>query len=444
MVFAGEILEEIERGEDIEYDHVKIRGLFDLSQHEIKSQIQISDSEFDGQVIIRDTIFKNSANFTGTTFADDVKFENTSFGEKAIFAQTLFKKDAEFIDDNFCNNAYFLGSTFDDYVCFDNTKFQIQCYFDGVMFKKYSSYINTNFSSDANFGNSVFEKGAGFQNARFGGLVSFSEAKFNEDAYFYGTKFDKEAKFTNAKFEEDAEFWGAVFHQNARFDGATFNKNAYLNDNPTLELKGAKFEGDLILDDTVIHSMNLNNAEFGGQISLNNSDFARLKTNWTALKGPLYYNGQVYLALIKNFKEQEQFEDADDCYFDYRYGSKDGWLDYLSWISCGFGVRPKYTLLMSAAIILIFGFAFWLNGEIKISPVPGEDDSRKSIGKKRRRSWEYLAEALIFSLLIFTFQTREDWRASGINRILAVVEGVLGIGLISLFVVTLANIMIRY
>ncbi len=190
--------------------------------------------------------------------------------------------------------------------------------------------------------------------------------------------------------------------------------------------------------------MNLNNAEFGGRISLNNSDFSRLKTNWTTLKGPLYYNGQVYLALIKNFKEQEQFQDADGCYYDYRHKSKDGWLDYLSWISCGFGVRPKYTVFLSTALILIFGVIFWLAGEIKRSPVPGEEDSGKSDGKKGRHTLEELGEALFFSLLVFTFQARGDWRASGINRLLAVFEGILGIGLIGLFVVTLANIMIRY
>jgi len=448
---TSKILEKIKNGEDVKYDHVKIVGDLDISDlstdsyYEVNCPIQINESEIMGQIKFSDVVFTKTVDFMQTTFVDDVKFENVSFRENAIFSQAYFAKNAYFMEDNFYGDAHFIESVFDRKVNFDNSYFCGNSFFGSSTLKNHASYINVDFSGYADFGSLTFEKGAGFRNTNFGNYADFKDAKFGGDAEFWNAKFDKDAKFTSAKFEDDAEFWGAEFLQNAQFDGAVFNKNAFFNDNPLLELKGARFEGDLILDDAVIHSMNLKNAEFGGgRISLNNSDFNRLKTNWTALKGPLYYNGQVYLALIKNFKEQEQFEDADDCYYDYRYESKDGWLDYVSWISCGFGVRPQYTIFLSAALILLFGIAFWLGEGIQTSPVPDEKDAGKRKVERGRRSWEDLGEALFFSLLVFTFQARGDWRASGKFRLIAVVEGVLGIGLIGLFVVTLANIMIRY
>jgi len=433
IILASNILDKIENNEDIKYDHVRIIGDLDISDLKlsltqdnkkyINSSIEISRSEIDGLV----------------------KFNDAEFSKYVMFYDTNFLEETEFKDVLFCSNVVFIDSIFEDEVHLDDTQFLGQSYFDKATFKGYVSFLNANFYNLTNFRSSQFEKAAGFKDAIFEGGAYFQKVQFKGDVYFSDSEFKKEVMFTSSEFEDYAEFRDTVFHKNVYFDGTVFKKNVFFDIYPDPpSRRGTRFEGDLILDDAVIHSMNLNNAEFDGRISLNNSDFSRLKTDWTALKGPLYYNGPVYLALIKNFKEQEQFEDADQCYFDYRYQSRDGWMDYLSWISCGFGVRPQNTVFLSATLILIFGIIYWLVGGIERTPVPGDNEKQKRAGRTRKRSMRDLGVALFFSLLVFTFQARGEWRAVRFYRLVAVLEGVLGIGLIALFVVTLANIMIRY
>jgi len=57
---------------------------------------------------------------------------------------------------------------------------------------------------------------------------------------------------------------------------------------------------------------------FGTDLSLNESNFELFHVRWDIIKDHLNYDGVVYLSLIKNFKDLEFFEDADNCYYQYR------------------------------------------------------------------------------------------------------------------------------
>jgi len=173
-----------------------------------------------------------------------------------------------------------------------------------------------------------------FDSSRFCGIVSFSLSQFKAKTIF-----------SSAHFLEDGLFLGTEFTDASDFTGATFQK-------------------DFLLDAAKIHSMLLSDATFIGQISLHNADFMRLEVRWLRLCDHLAYDGAAYLSLAKNFRNLEWFEDADDCYYDYRRLSqsnkslfvpagsetKINWsklLDNLAWISCGYGVRPRYTVFLS-------------------------------------------------------------------------------------------------
>ncbi|MBE9595154.1 MAG: hypothetical protein IMF19_16940 [Proteobacteria bacterium] len=129
------------------------------------------------------------------------------------------------------------------------------------------------------------------------------------------------------------------------------------------------------MEHTKIYKM-LIRAVFGdkSKILLKDSDYTKLNVRWNDIKDYLEYDGASYLALVKNFKNLEQFDDADDCYYQYRkikqakkklYSKKEGWnwskpIDILAWLSCGYGVRPSYTILFGVLLIFIFGFLFWI------------------------------------------------------------------------------------
>ena len=74
---AKEILEKMEKGALIEYDHVAIIGdldIYSLSLHKledkkihIRSPIKITNSEIRGKTELGDAFFEDSVNFDGTT-----------------------------------------------------------------------------------------------------------------------------------------------------------------------------------------------------------------------------------------------------------------------------------------------------------------------------------------------------------------------------------------
>ena len=140
----------------------------------------------------------------------------------------------------------------------------------------------------------------------------------------------------------------------------------------------------------------------------------------------LVCNDVTYRALITNFKELGQFNEANDCYLLYRFWSQNRkqWLDFSKWIdvfflfSCGYGVRPIYTLFASIVIIVIFGYIF--------------------------KYYNCGDDPFNFSLLVFTFQARGDPLPEGCCRYIAMFEGILGLILFGLFLVSLSNVMTTY
>jgi hypothetical protein len=173
----------------------------------------------------------------------------------------------------------------------------------------------------------------------------------------------------------------------------------------------------------------------------------------------LVYDGAAYLALIKNFRNMEWFEDADDCYFQYRrksqsekrlYSQEDGvpainWsklLDYLAWISCGYGVRPKYTVFLSILLIMLFAGLFWTGDSIVVEHINSTARGEHLAADDQIRSLSF-PDYLYFSSMIFTAKTQVKWYPSGVYRYLATIESILGWLLMALFLVTLGRTMIR-
>ncbi len=273
-------------------------------------------------------------------------------------------------------------------------------------------FDRSSFSELVDFDGTVFTKAANFSDSQFCEDAGFSEADFQGEANFSRAKFETEANFSRTRFNGDAEFGSARFHKN-------------------LNLASAK-----------IYTMHLSDAVFesGSSIYLKDLDFNRIVIRWDSIKDHLPYNGSVYLALTKNFRNLEQYEDEDGCYYQYRKEKQaratatiPRILDRLAWISCGYGVRPSHTVLLSIAIIILFTVIFWSGNALKL-------DGAALQGHQASSS---LKDAFYFSTMEFLGRSPQNLLIDGAYEYLTVSETLVGWLLMALFLVTLSKTMLR-
>ena len=146
---ASEILDKIQKGEPVEYDHVRITDDLDLSnldlptehvartEYQIKtlelpeeskvvsSQIKITNSKFDAKnVNLGNNLFKGSINFNNTIFCRYPYFRGATFSKYAEFRGTTFRGGANFTGATFSGDADFIGTTFSGSPSLIWTKFE--------------------------------------------------------------------------------------------------------------------------------------------------------------------------------------------------------------------------------------------------------------------------------------------------------------------------------
>jgi uncharacterized protein YjbI with pentapeptide repeats len=363
VINASYILAKIERGEDFEYDGKIIKGDLYISGRKllkehvkrteeekasglseerkvINSQITITNSEIMGEVKLSNVSFSKPLNFTGTEFGGYANFAGAKFDE-ANFKSVKFGKGADFKAAKFCKDAIFGNAEF-----VGNAKFR-----------------SGEFVGEAKFWNVKFRANANFWNVKFGGIANFEDAEFRRNAKFWKAKFKNgnfkralvsgEAKFSEATFTEDAEFEKAKFGKNAEFDDAEFSKNVRFNN--------AQFTDNANFDKTC----------FNGSIDLTRIKFDRLYIYWDEIKDKLTYDDTAYILLIENFRNLVFFEDADNCYFQFRTERRKKTkkkdiktiLDIPLELLYGYGVRPMRVLASSfITIIFLTVFFYGLGG----------------------------------------------------------------------------------
>jgi hypothetical protein len=452
-VSAAEIASKIQSGEPIDYQNISVDGYLDLSGLDIKQPVRITGSHF------------NAANFEGTTFESPLDLHNSTFHENVSFVRARFLGDSNFEDTRFLGQADFRVSRFDGLVSFMKAQFFDEVSFANSQFNEEAIYVLTNFRKDVEFDFVQFSKLASFSSAEFFGGVSFANAMlagqsnfgyalFRGDAIFAATNFGNNVIFRSAQFRDNvtfglanfggfADFAGTTFDEAAFFGVAKFADNGYFVD--------AVFKKDLILEGARIYSMQLDNATFGdaARINLKDADFGRFVVRWSILKDLLIFNGAAYQALVRNYKNLEWFDDADECYYQYRRITQDqepwGWikfLDIIAWLSCGYGVRVSYSIFWCIFTILFFGAVFWVgNGMrrfeftgLEVPIIPGKiKDQRVS-----------MIDAFYFSTAMFTTsQAPVNTYPVGFYKHLAMIEGILGWFFLGLFVVVLSGVLIR-
>ena len=410
----------------------------------------------EGDIAYHDTV-KCMLKFGGifemkTTFSGDADFSHATFAGEADFRHTTFSGEADFSFATFSGKTNFSKTTFSGDADLSFATFSWEADFSGTMF-----------SGTANFGNVTFLGYVYFNNAAFSGYVYFWNATFSEETNFWRATFAEEAFFWNATFSREVKLSSANFLKSLSFRFTHFHSNLYLLESifeKTLDFRLSIFsdKSRIFLDNMDVHRLLVNWDQWPGKIDSKDTTETRVES--------LRKN---YVLVETELAKQGKHDDLDACYLERRemersYKSGFAWFgDWLLWFSCGYGVKPFYTVRLAVIVILIFALFYFKLGAIQERRHEDrEDDSGVSVVKFRVKllgKWRRLLDAVYFSVNTFTTVGYGDWyptdeflikfRIKNFDtgflrfRTLAMIEGLLGWLLLAMFLVSLGRIWIR-
>jgi len=406
-IFASEILENIKKGYPIHYENVTIYGDLDLANIDLPKVVVNKPSfEFGFPHISETAKIVNS----------DIVIKNSNIRGTVNFNETIFKNSTNFLNSIFKEDVYFIDSQFDGYTNFAFAKFEGEANLEGAKFLAYTDFSHAYFFKCSRFNFSKFNGDLDVEGAKFIGDLHFDESVFSGYADFSGSTFYSDVAFEGCDFRGDVGFENCHLYQDLNLSRAKFDRYIYFN-----------------------------NADINGNIDFINTKLFLFLTKWATIRDHIRYEGASYVQLIKNFRDLEQFEDADECYYQYRYEKllyePLGWtklLDFISFISCGFGVRLSHTFISASIVIMLFGTYFTLN--------------RKSDIKNFRSLKRKFAECIFLSGMTL-LSLPGDWYPFDYtkyniykNRFLKsmILERLIGWALMILLIGVLTRLMIRY
>ena len=325
--------------------------------------------------------------------------------------------------------------------------------FKGAVNAESSCLIHTSFYE------SVFEQ-----------TVNFGYASFIGDATFQGTEFRKNSKWNSVKIDGAGTYIGTWWGEKADF--------RQVNVSNDLNFSGSTFESDLLLIGAVIGlNLNLDNCTFhaktdlsnimsGRNISILNVNLADtqsfrfantttpgLNIEGTTMEGHIYPENageyaraaKEYAFLRTTFQKMNRFDEEDWAYYQFKRMQRKGTplgLNPLNWIKrileylfldigCGYGTKPFRTLGVVAALVFTFGVCYSALGSV------GNAD----FGISNPKLHNFL-NAMNTSLIAFS-GGYGDLQISGISRLLAMMEYMIGVIFMGLFVVSFSRKIIR-
>lgn len=371
-------------------------GLADFWGSEFNGKADFGNCKFNYAKF--DTRFSEDADFNNAVFNGTANFEHTIFNKSADFGPSVFNRDVSFMSAEFNGGADFLDSKFNGYAYFISN------------FKR-GAHFRSTFNKDVYFGYQEIPSNTEIA----GPLISeWPMKKFNGVAYFSHSKFNGNAYFRGIQFEDDAYFTKAEFHNNADFNSSEFKGDAYFGN--------AKFFGTLYFKEVKF-----------GQLFIFGSDIKRLVCE----------DGITYLALIKNFRGMEQYDAADDIYFQYMDWRKNGrsrydwhkYLDIFSLYTSGYGVRPLRTASLGALTLIIFASIYYC--------IIFEMGFYEALWFSALALLSLPKELAPLESRYDNFIKKRKW---GLNliRVLYILERLIGYYLLVVFITTFSRVMIRY
>ncbi|WP_176461621.1 potassium channel family protein [Anaeromicrobium sediminis] len=403
-----------------------------------------------------------------------VRFDKANFGDGNVsFRMAKFGKEyVDFMSSNFGKgNVYFgLAKFGEETVNFRNVNFgEGNVYFDNVNFGKGNvDFCVSKFGKgDADFSNVNFGEGnVDFKKVNFGeGNVNFNNVNFGDgNIYFNKAKLEKgEIDFQNASFGKNN-----IFFHDVRFGEGNIRFNNSDLSTANIEFSDCKFENDVdfrfksckslnLKDITNKQTMNFrfennkplkwfkfkNLINYGRiEIDLKQSNFKNLinKQNSTYKE-----KADQFLILKENFNNLGQYDDEDEAYVEFkrcerrsRYTTFTRKLNPLYWVEVmlfdwvgAYGTKP-YNVLCTM-LLTIIGFA---TSYLYIPTMCINFDNSKITNE--------IVKAIYYSGITFlTIGYGDISPQNEITAMTSVIEGFLGIFLMSYFTVSFVRKLLR-
>ena len=473
-----------------------VEGVIKIENSMFENNINFSDTEFRNTLSFERTVFLNKTTFERATFYEDVNFKEVIFNTYYSFSSAEFKGNADFtgasfnfssIFDNEILNRYYGGPSLlpsygDTYgnICFMKSKFNHDAIFQKAVFNSDVTFIAAEFNGPIDFQATVFNGGAYFQLAKFNNRVSFFDAIFNSFSNFNNAIFNVSANFSETSFNGEVSFYGAFFdcpvnfqksdlNEIATFDEAIFNGYAAFQMTifrNIVSFHNTHFYSDANFAKTIFNDYtNFDNAIFYDNANFTQTIFINdkmVELRWNSIEHVLVFDGPAYVSFIQIFRVNEQFPDADAAYFQYRrinqknksFLNPSKYTDTFMCATCGYGVKPERALIIGVCVILFLSPVYWKSGLYRPKKELLSNDYRPSYSYWKngtyvheRKSLEEkasLKDALCFSMGTFVTVGYGEWMPREVwYQRLVIIEGLVGWFLMTLFVVTLTNVMIR-
>lgn len=217
-VNASEIIQKIDRKQQVQLSNVVVRGTLDLT--ELANQRQTKSSRWGNEEVKSRVevplVFRNCT-FEGDVIAYKVLDENgkarTNWnGEKQVVYTADFKERVVFENCTFTGKSEFKYSEFAEEAVFSNSEFRQEANFKYADFREEARFAGSDFGRDANFKYANFHSEALFMDIRVDDRADFKYADFREGVSFAKTRFSGYADFKYADFGNRGDFTNVDFN----------------------------------------------------------------------------------------------------------------------------------------------------------------------------------------------------------------------------------------
>lgn len=365
--------------------------------------------------------------FISAIFKKRVSFRSAIFEENIFFNRVEFGGAVEF-DDAICK-ADFVDSKFKGWTSFFNTVFETSVHFNNSVFEGNIDFHQAIFKNGAYFQGAIFEKVAYFSSCDFQDKVLFGDSVFKGLAVFFDLNFHKKVDFSSVNFLNTVGFNGSVFKGILNFDKTTFERDC--------RLEKAFFEDKLYFTNVAIkHGIVMEEDPW-------NKEKDRYKLPQAEKEG---------CRVQKISYEEEGKKDEADIMFvremrarreERTYGKpfRESWLEYpkkyletilVDW-TCEYGTNWRRILGVSALVIVMFSFIYWLINEYEVLRPIG---TVNTVEDKLVENYWLL---LFYSVVNFTTLGSDILYSTGVTKALTAIQSVIGVLLAALIVAVFAR-----
>ncbi len=305
----------------------------------------------------------------------------------------------------------------------------LDCTCNGLEIPNKLTIHHTSFEREVNFGGAIFK-----------GETVISYVTFNHNAFFRGAVFENKTRFTEARFTISADFGWTEFKNDASFCGAKFSfKSQYHNFFDKSKIYGlCDFNGAEFSENTRIDFSKVD-LRPGGRIFLSIKQLRKghfLSGEDSGECDKLQSAAEQYNLLRDNFKILPSTDRQEDlCHYKYKDLSRRATKGKKLWKlwdwaimkwCLGYGIYTKRVIFAALALIIAFAGVY-----------------HSFADEAHIKDFDQEFNSLYFSVITFTTIGYGDYAPLGWFRVIAGLEGLLGLIVIAVFTISFARKFIR-